>query len=146
MKSIDHYVDLISRYAIYGKNGYYIEPHIIRRIIVDELNLGMSFSEIENFVKTCEESFSEKSKSLFHILEDFDRIKTHTISKKAWDHLASINLHINEYGNLYVTDAVELVDAIIYNIKDLYDKNSHLHGKQKEKTKKMTNTIKNFKE
>ena len=138
MKSIDHYVDLVSRYALYGKNGYYIEPYIIRRIIVDELNLGMSFGEIENFVKTCEESFSEKSKSLFHILEDFDRIKKHTISKEVWDHLSSLDLHINEYGNLYVTDAVELADAIIDNVKDLYDKNSHLHRKQKEKTKVLT--------
>ncbi len=138
MKSIDHYVDLVSRYALYGKNGYYIEPYIIRRIIVDELNLGMSFGEIEDFVRSCEESFSEKSKSLFNILEDFDKIKTHTISKEAWDHLSSLDLHINEYGNLYVTDAVELADAIIDNVKDLYDKNSHLHEKQKRKAKVLT--------
>ena len=56
--SIDKYVDLISRYAIYGENGYYIDSHIIHRIIVDELKLSMSFKDIVEFVKNCEMSLT----------------------------------------------------------------------------------------
>ena len=47
------YADLISNYALYGENGYYVEPFIIHMMIVDELKLPMSFNEIKTFIKEC---------------------------------------------------------------------------------------------
>lgn len=56
---IDKYVDLLSRYAIYGENGYFIDPFIIHTILVDELNLHMSFSEMEKFVNEASITITE---------------------------------------------------------------------------------------
>ena len=57
--SVNKYVDLLSRYGIYGENGYYVDSHIIHRMIVDELKLHLSFSGIEEFVNTCGISITE---------------------------------------------------------------------------------------
>ena len=57
---VDNYVDLLCRYAIYGEDGYYVDPrHIIYQMIVDELKLNMSFSNIEEYVNTCKISITE---------------------------------------------------------------------------------------
>ncbi len=196
--NIDKYVDLLSRYGIYGENGYYIDSHIIHRIVVDELKLPMSFEGIEEFVNTCEISITEneirefldkkmdeeeptlrkelekpykpissnpldwteedihrearafgtailksryrfepyslqyfktyisilkeKCNTLFEILEDLAKIKEDTISEEGWNRIVDLDFHINEYGDIYTTDVVRLADAIIYNVKDLYDK------------------------
>lgn len=196
--NVDKYIDLLSRYGIYGENGYYVDPHIIHRMIVDELRLHMSFNSIEKFVNTCEISITEseikdfldkkmdeeeptlrkelekpyksisnnplewteedihreartietailksryifepyslqyfkiytsilkeKCKTLFEILEDLTKIKEDTISEEGWNRIVDLDFHINEYGDIYTTDVVRLADAIIYNVKDLYDK------------------------
>lgn len=196
--SVNKYVDLLSRYGIYGENGYYVDSHIIHRMIVDELKLHLSFSGIEEFVNTCGISITEseikdfldkkmdeeeptlrkklekpskpisnnplewteedihrearafetailkgryrfepyslqyfktytsilkeKCKTLFEILEDLAKVKEGTISKEGWDRIVDLDFHINEYGDIYITDVERLADAIIYNVKDLYDK------------------------
>lgn len=127
--SIDKYVDLLSRYALYGEDGYYVDPHIVHRIIVDELKLSMSFEEIETFIKTCEISSADKERKLkercitfFEILEDLAKIKTETISKEGWNRINEMGIHINEYGNIYITDVVRFADEIIDSIKALYNK------------------------
>ena len=51
--NVGNYADLISNYALYGDNGYYVEPFIIHMMIVDELKLPMSFNEIKTFIKEC---------------------------------------------------------------------------------------------
>ncbi len=57
---VDNYVDLLCRYAIYGEDGYYVDPrHVIYQMIVDELKLNMSFSNIEEYVNTCKISITE---------------------------------------------------------------------------------------
>ena len=56
---IDKYVDLLSRYAIYGENGYFIDPFIIHTILIDELKLNMSFSEMEKFVNKASITITE---------------------------------------------------------------------------------------
>lgn len=196
--SVNKYIDLLSRYGIYGENGYYIDSHIIHRMVVDELRLSMSFKDIEEFVNTCEititedeikdfldkkmdeeeptlrkelektykpissnplewteedihrearafgtailksryrfEPYSlqyfknyisilkEKCKTLFEILEDLAKIKEGTISEEGWNRIVDLDFHINEYGDIYITDVERLADAIIYNVKDLYEK------------------------
>ncbi len=32
---VDKYVDLLSRYTLYGENGYYVDSHIIHTMVVD---------------------------------------------------------------------------------------------------------------
>ncbi len=135
--SIDKYVDLISRYAIYGENGYYIDSHIIHRIIVDELKLSMSFKDIVEFVKNCEMSlttdniyrgiytninFKTECETLLNILDDLAKIKEGTISDESWRSIINLGFHINQYGDIYYSDAVRLADTIIYNVKHLFVK------------------------
>lgn len=195
---IDKYVDLESRYAIYGENGYYIDSFIIHHIIVSELHLGMSFQEMKKFIKKCEititeeeiknflekkmdeehptlreelqreqipqiidlctttqeeidmeakdfgqsilkaryqfEPYSltyfqtyisklkEKFTTLFDILEDLDACKNGKLSEEGRNRFSDLDFHINEYGDIYVTDAIRLMNAVIYNINDLYQK------------------------
>lgn len=196
--SVSKYVDLLSRYSIYGENGYYIDSHIIHKIVVNELQLSMSFKDIEEFVNNCEISIEEdeikdfldkkmdedeptlrkelekpyrplssnplewtkdaidrekktfetailkeryrfepyslqyfkiytsilkeKCKTLFIILEDLSKIKEGTISEDSWNHIMDLDFRINEYGDIYSADVERLADAIIYNVRDLYDK------------------------
>lgn len=196
--SVDKYIDLLSRYGIYGENGYYVDSHIIDRMVVDELKLHMSFNGIEDFVNNCEISITEdeikafldkkmdeeeptlrkelekpykpisnnplewteedihrearafgtailksryrfepyslqyfkiytsilkeKCKTLFEILDDLAKIKEGTISEEGWTRILELDFHTNEYGDVYHADIERLADAIIYNVKDLYDK------------------------
>lgn len=142
---VDKYVDLLSRYGLYGENGYYVDPHIIHIMVVDELKLNLSFSDIEEYVNTCEISITEseikdfepyslqyfktytsilkkKLKTLFEILEDLFKIKEGTISKEGLNRIVDLDFHINESGDVYTTDIERLADAIIYNVKNLHDK------------------------
>lgn len=188
---IDKYVDLLGRYAIYGENGYFIEPFIIHTILVDELKLGMSYNgmkefineasitinedEIEEFLdkkfeeenpelkkrmetprttssiiklgKASTERFidglsagryyfepyslkffkiyisilKEKCKTLFSVLEDLEKCKSGELTEETKQRFLDLDFHISN-GNIYITDAERLADAIIYNFKDLYDK------------------------
>lgn len=196
--SVNKYVDLLSRYGIYGENGYYIDSHIIHRMVVDELKLSMSFKGIKEFVNTCEISITEneirdfldkkmdeeeptlrkefekpykpissnplewteedihrearafgtailksryrfepyslqyfkiytsilkeKCKTLFEILEDLAKIKDGTISEDGLDRIIDLDFHINKCGDININDVERLSDAIIYNVKDLYEK------------------------
>lgn len=196
--SVNKYVDLLSRYGIYGENGYYIDSHIVNRMVVDELKLSMSFKGIKEFVNTCEISITEneirdfldkkmdeeeptlrkelekpykpissnplewteedihrearafgtailksryrfepyslqyfkiytsilkeKCKTLFEILEDLAKIKDGTISEDGLNRIIDLDFHINKCGDININDVERLSDAIIYNVKDLYDK------------------------
>lgn len=150
---IDKYVDLLGRYAIYGEKGYYIEPFIIKHMIVNELELSMTFNEIEKFINDCKISLTAeevkeflkkknhkfepytleyfkiytsilkvKCRTLFGILDDLEKIKDDEISEECWDRILDLDFHINKDGEIYIPDAVRLADAIIYNVKDLYNK------------------------
>lgn len=55
---VGEYVDLEVNYAVYGINGYYLEPWLITRIIIDKIKIGMSFVELKRFVKECEITIS----------------------------------------------------------------------------------------
>ena len=194
---IDKYVDLLNRYAIYGENGYFIDPFIINTILVDELKLHMSFSEMEKFVneagititedeikmfldkkmdeeeptlreeiekaykpisnnpaKWTDEDIKRESrrfglsilrtryqfepyslkyfkiytsilkkigKTLFSVLEDLGKCKSGELTKEAKQRFLDLDFHISN-GDIYITDAERLADAIIYNFKDLYEK------------------------
>ena len=55
---VGKYVDLEENYAIYGVNGYYLEPFLIKRIIIDETKIGMTFVELKKFIEECEITIS----------------------------------------------------------------------------------------
>lgn len=195
---IRKFIDLDSRYAIYGENGYYIDPFIIQMAIVDNLNLAMSYTEIEEFIriaaitltskqikeyleqKLVEENpelkkriekpkskrnnniaeltdqdinnssqefidnlcvaryyfepysleyfntyisiLKVKCQTLFGILSDLFSIKRGKIALNQSQVILDLDFHINEVGDIYFADAIRLLDAIIYNVKDLHDK------------------------
>lgn len=57
--NVSKYIDLDTNYAIYGINGYFLEPFLIHMMIIDEIKLGMSFVELERFIEECEISVTE---------------------------------------------------------------------------------------
>lgn len=57
--NVSKYIDLDTNYAIYGINGYFLEPFLINMMIIDEIKLGMSFVELERFIEECEISVTE---------------------------------------------------------------------------------------
>lgn len=57
--NVAKYVDLENNYAIYGTNGYYLDPFFIKRIIIDETKINMSFAELQKFIKYCKITISE---------------------------------------------------------------------------------------
>ena len=57
--NVSKYVNLNENYAIYGINGYFLEPFLIKMMIIDEIKLGMSFVELERFIEECEISVTE---------------------------------------------------------------------------------------
>lgn len=62
---VDKYIDLEKNIAIYGKKGMFVEPFLLTTIIVEELNLPMSYSEIKEFVNTCEIMITEEEIKVF---------------------------------------------------------------------------------
>jgi hypothetical protein len=56
--NVSKYVDLEVNYALYGTNGYYLEPFLIKRIIIDETKIGMSFVELKKFIEECKITIS----------------------------------------------------------------------------------------
>ena len=74
------------------------------------------------YFKTYTSILKEKCKTLFEILDDLTKIKDGTILEDGWNRIIDLDFHINEYGDIYITDAERLADAIIYNVKDLYEK------------------------
>lgn len=57
---VDRYVDLLTQYSLYGDDGYYVDPFIIKMMIVDEVNLPMSFNEIKEFVSEASITLTEE--------------------------------------------------------------------------------------
>lgn len=57
---IDEFVDLLNNYAIYGENGYYIEPLVMTKIIVDNLQLSMSYNSIIEYIKDAKVNVTEE--------------------------------------------------------------------------------------
>ena len=57
---IDEFVDLLNNYAIYGENGYYIEPLVMTKIIVDNLQLSMSYNNIIEYIKDAKVNVTEE--------------------------------------------------------------------------------------
>ena len=85
------------------ENYYRFEPHLLE------------------YFKTYTSILKEKCKTLFAIVEDLFKIEDGTISKEEWNRIVDLDFHINEYG-IYIDDAERLIDAIIYNVKNLYEK------------------------
>ena len=56
---IDEFVDLLNNYAIYGENGYYIDPLVMTKIIVDKLHLSMSYDNIIEYIKNAKIDVTE---------------------------------------------------------------------------------------
>ena len=61
--NINKYVDLEERYALYGEYGDYIDKYIIYSICAD--NLGISFSEIRDYVNSAGLKLTEEEITIF---------------------------------------------------------------------------------
>ena len=61
--NINKYVDLEERFALYGEYGDYIDKYIIYSICAD--NLGLSFSEIKDYVNSAGLKLTEEEITIF---------------------------------------------------------------------------------
>ena len=53
-----------------GPNGYYLEPFLIKRIIIDETKIGMSFVELKKFIEEFNIQYDEEIFSIILVLDD----------------------------------------------------------------------------
>lgn len=147
MKNIDininKYIDLEERYALYGEYGDYIDKCIIYSICAD--NLGISFSEIRDYVNSAGLKLTEEEITIF--LKDKEKednqdntkednsnksksqIFVDNFMKKLKASTYELNPTTLEYFNMYLSNlkqnAINLVD-LVDNIgndeyKELFD-------------------------
>ena len=147
MKNIDininKYIDLEERYALYGEYGDYIDKYIIYSICAD--NLGISFSEIKDYVNSAGLKLTEEEITIF--LKDKEKedkqnnpkednsnksksqIFADNFMKKLKASTYELNPTTLEYFNMYLgnlkQNAINLVD-LVDNIgndeyKELFD-------------------------
>ena len=83
---------------------YYYEPY--------------SLQYFKNYVSILK----EKCETLFDILDDINRVKTEELTEEQSKRILDLDFHINENGDIYFADAVRLLDAIVYNVKNLNNK------------------------
>lgn len=141
--NINKYVDLEERFALYGEYGDYIDKYIIYSICAD--NLGISFSEIRDYVnsaglKLTEEEITiflkdkEKEDSQSNTKEDnSNKSKSQIFADNFMKKLKASTYELNpttlEYFNMYLgnlkQNAINLVN-LVENIgndeyKELFD-------------------------
>lgn len=141
--NINKYVDLEERFALYGEYGDYIDKYIIYSICAD--NLGISFSEIRDYVnsaglKLTEEEITiflkdkEKEDSQSNTKEDnSNKSKSQIFADNFMKKLKASTYELNpttlEYFNMYLSNlkqnAINLVN-LVENIgndeyKELFD-------------------------
>ena len=141
--NINKYVDLEERFALYGEYGDYIDKYIIYSICAD--NLGISFSEIRDYVNSAGLKLTEEEITIF--LKDKEKednqdntkednsnknksqIFADNFMKKLKASAYELNPTTLEYFNMYLgnlkQNAINLVD-LVDNIgndeyKELFD-------------------------
>lgn len=141
MININQYINLEERYALFGKNGYYLSSLIIKKMIVDELKNGMSFQEIEDFVKNfsnaTEEDILAKEECyiIIQLLNGLSNLKfgsENTLSKDQFNDFIS-KYQINNRGEIYYEDAILLVEEFVSQVKKILPLTSTLIRKKTRK-------------
>lgn len=144
----------IKKYKILEKNSKteeskdnYINPFIIKIIIIYELDLSLSYINLKkmveeatitieksktkipdnklnylNYIKNYVSTLKEKCLTLLDIIDDIKKIKDEKITEQGLKRIKELDLNINESGNILKDDAIRLIEATIYNIKDLNEK------------------------
>lgn len=141
MININQYINLEERYALFGKNGYYLSSLIVKKMIVDELKNGMTFQEIEDFMKNfsnaTEEDISAKNEcyKIIQLLNGLSNLKfgsENTLSKEQFNDFIS-KYQINNKGEIYCEDAILLVEEFISQAKKILPLTSNLIRKKTRK-------------
>lgn len=57
---VNEFVNLLENYALYGERGYYVDPLMMNKIIVDKAHLSMSMDELVNFTRNAKVTVSEE--------------------------------------------------------------------------------------
>lgn len=144
----------IKKYKILEKNSKteepkdnYINPFLIKIIIIYELDLSLSYINLKkmveeatitieksktkipdnklnylNYIKNYVSTLKEKCLTLLDIIDDINKIKDEKITEQGLKRIKELDLNINESGNILKDDAIRLIEATIYNIKDLNEK------------------------
>ncbi len=74
------------------------------------------------YFKTYVSILKEKCKSLFAILDNLEQISSEKMTEEQWQTILNLDFHINENGDIYFADAVSLLDAMVYAVRDLHDR------------------------
>lgn len=74
------------------------------------------------YFKNYVNDLREKCLTLLEIVRDIEKIKERRIGVDNWQRIVDLEFYINEKGDISVEDAIRLINAIIYNVNDLYEK------------------------
>lgn len=65
----------------------------------------------------------EKCKTLFEIIEDLFKISKGTITEEGLNWMRDLDISVNDEGTVSYEDAGRIVNVVVYNVRDLYEKN-----------------------
>ena len=143
---ISKYVDLENRFAIYGENGYYINPFLVRVAALDELNLSMSYSQLIDYIKKIGDEKLQKLKtkclSLFEIIDNIGNINSNKLDSKELEKIKDSKIKINSNGDIYYKDAEKLLKTIIDKVNELYIESNRHINKQTQNVEEISNKVK----
>lgn len=106
-----------------GKNNGNMDSPKQETKNIELSQLESRYSYTLDYFKTYLEKRKKKCAILFDVYEDIESIsKNKKIKKQSIDRLQRLNVHFNDYGYVYYEDVLRLTKAIVFNIRDLYEK------------------------
>lgn len=94
MVDINKYIDIENQVTLNGERGYYVKPQIIIHILMDELNLDLTYEELENFFENAQINITEEEikeylkekqeKENPNLYEEYEKVKPSLKSLLEW--------------------------------------------------------------
>ena len=94
MVDINKYIDIENQVTLNGERGYYVKPQIIIHILMDELNLDLTYEELENFFENAQININEEEikeylkekqeKENHNLYEEYEKVKPSLKSLLEW--------------------------------------------------------------
>lgn len=134
MVDINKYIDIENQVTLNGERGYYVKPQIIIHILMDELNLDLTYEELENFFENAQININEEEikeylkekqeKENHNLYEEYEKVKPSLKSLLEWQNEPDLRLkkalELESKINKYTYDAYtyKYYDIMITRLKN----------------------------
>ena len=134
MVDINKYIDIENQVTLNGERGYYVKPQIIIHILMDELNLDLTYEELENFFENAQININEEEikeylkekqeKENHNLYEEYEKVKPSLKSLLEWQDEPDLRLkkalELESKINKYTYDAYtyKYYDIMITRLKN----------------------------